>query len=242
MFAWLRFATIIGIAGCWYYLLPFGIWQVVVSCFLLLILFIRLVFFDIKNKADIEHTSFLISINEDEIKALAHSYFHFTDGREFIPKEHLYANDLDIFGHASLYQYINRTSSYMGSRTLADWLLQPSAPQILKERQVAIKEMAGQTAWRQQLQAFGAAVKIKETTSERLQAWFAEGYRFINSTPWLIVRFVIPAATLTAIALNITGVMGNPARNYCLLVSALVCILYQQKSNAPASAGFKNYR
>lgn len=153
--AWFRFAAITGIAAVWYFLIPLGVWYVLIPDFLLLVLFTRLVLADLKNRSAIAHHKILVQINEDELKALSHNYYHFAGGQEFIPKEHFYANDLDIFGHASLYQYINRTGSEMGNCTLAGWLLNPSKPKNILERQDAVKEPVLQTAWRLQLQAFG---------------------------------------------------------------------------------------
>ena len=141
--AWLRFVAIIAIIACWYFLYPSGLLYALIPSVLLLIIFTRLVFTDLKNKSAIEHTNYLITINENELKALAHNYYHFVNGNECIPKEHFYANDLDIFGHASLYQYINRTSSEMGSTTLAGWLLHPATTETILQRQEAIKELTG---------------------------------------------------------------------------------------------------
>jgi len=227
--AWLRFASISGIIAAWYFLIPFGLWYVLVPAFLLMILFTRLVFADIKNKSAIEHQKILVSINEDEIKALNHHYHHFADGREFIPKEHFYANDLDIFGDASLYQYMNRTGSEMGSNTLATWLSNPASPEVILQRQEAVKELVLQTAWRQHLQAFGAAEKIQKVTQDRLQDWFTEDDRFINNRSWKIIRYLVPAMMLTVIVLNITDVLNNYFRNYCLLASALLAFYISKK-------------
>lgn len=222
--AWLRFASIISIAASSYFLWPAGSIYVITSGFLLLALFIRLVFSDIKNKAAIEHHFRLVKINEDELKALAHNYHHFSDGNEFIPKSHFYANDLDIFGHASLYQYITRTRSEMGSRTLADWLLQPFDRTTILLRQEAIKELAAQNEWRQELQALGAAKKIQFKTQDRLQKWFQEENRFIHNKSWLLLRYLLPAIILTIIALNFAGVVDYAVRNYFLL--AFTCMAF----------------
>ena len=227
--AWLRFAAIAGIAAVWYFLIPFGLWYVLIPGFLLLVLFTRLIFADLKNKSAIEYHKILIKINEDELQALTHNYYHFAGGQEFIHKEHFYANDLDIFGHASLYQYINRTGSEMGNSTLANWLSNPSKPKTVLERQEAVKELVSQTAWRQQLQAFGAAEKLQKATQNRLQDWFAEDNRFMNNKLWLLIRYLIPAVMLTVIILNITDVVGDYIRNYCLLASALLAFYISKK-------------
>jgi len=227
--AWLRFVSISGIAAAWYFLIPFGLWYVLVPGFLLLIVFTRLVFTDLKNKSAIEHQKILVTINEDEIKALNHSYHHFANGNEFISKEHFYANDLDIFGPASLYQYMNRTGSEMGSHTLASWLSDPAKPETILQRQQAVKELALQPAWRQDLQAFGAAEKIQEVTQDRLQDWFAEDDRFIKTRSWKIISYLVPALVLTVIVLNIADVLNHYTRNYCLLASALLAFYISKK-------------
>lgn len=230
--AWLRFATIIAMVAAWYFLYGFGVWYVIIPCLLLLVVFTRLVFADLENKSAIEHNRLLIAINEDEIKALAHNYYHFADGQELMPKEHDYANDLDIFGHASLYQYLNRTRSEMGSNTLARWLSRPADTTTIIARQEAVKELAGQAHWRQRLQAYGAVQKIQLATQNRLQDWFLEDERFVNKISWMVLRWVAPAIMLTVIILNIMGIVDNYTRNYCLFASGMLAF-YTSKKVAP---------
>jgi DNA mismatch repair ATPase MutS len=227
--AWLRFTAILGMAAAWYFLYPYGLLYAIALGFLLLIVFMRLVFADLKNKSAIENHKHLVSINEDELKALAHNYYHFYNGNDLVPKEHYYANDLDIFGHASLYQYINRTRSEMGNSILAAWLLNPSEPESISERQAGVRELTAETIWRQQLQAFGAAEKIKTATQNRLQNWFAEEHRFINNKFWLLLRFLAPAVILSVIVLNITDILGNHTRNYFLLAAGLLAFYISKK-------------
>ncbi len=229
LYGWLRFSVIIIIAAAWYFLFAVNVFYALIPSLLLLTVFTRLVFADIRNKTAIEHHNYLVKINEDELKALEYNYFHFATGDEFKPKEHYYANDLDLFGRASLYQYVNRTNSETGNETLAGWLLNPSTLKKITERQDAIKELAAQTVWRQQLQALGAAKKIQTETQNRLDNWFAENYRFINNKFWLFARYFIPAIVLTIIVLNITDVVNNYIRNYFLLASTLVAFYISKK-------------
>jgi MutS domain V/MutS domain III len=229
MLAWLRFSVVAGMAACCYFLLPFGLLFCIIPGILLLILFTRLIFTDLSTKSLIEHTKYLLTVNEHELKALSHNYYHFAEGREYIPKEHFYANDLDIFGHASLYQYINRTGSEMGGDALANWLSNPAEPETILKRQEAIKELVNQPAWRQELQAYGMAKRIKQETITRLQNWFAEDNRFINNKFWLSARYLIPAVIITVVVLNIADVLNNYVRNYCLLASALFALYISKK-------------
>ena len=232
IFGWLRFAMVIFIA-CTYFIFPLGLVVVTFTILLLLIVFTRLIYADLNNKIIIETTQNLININEDELKALAHNYYHFADGSEHIPKEHLYANDLDIFGRASLFQYINRTGSQMGGALLAEWLLNPANIETLLQRQTAVKELSGKTEWRQQLQASGRQKKIQTATKQRLKQWLSEAYLFSNKNYWIVLSFVLPAVLLTIIGLNIAGIVTYQIRNIALLFFAIIAYFIGKKA-APA--------
>ncbi|MBL7702875.1 MAG: hypothetical protein JNM14_11535 [Ferruginibacter sp.] len=227
--AWLRFSVVAGIVSCCYFIFSFGLLFCIIPAILLIVLFTRLIFADLKNKSSIQHHRYLTDINEDEIKALSHHYYHFKEGTEYLPKDHLYANDLDIFGHASIYQYINRAGSEMGSSTLASWLLNPAPPETILARQEAIKELKKEPAWRQQLQAYAITKHIRQETKDRLQNWFEEENRFVNNKNFFLLRYLIPAILITVLVLNITDVLNNPIRNYCLLASALFAFYISKK-------------
>src|SRR5689334_8940278 len=61
---------------------------------------------------------------------------------EVPPKYEAVANDLDLFGHASLYQLTSQTHTPFGRDTLRDWLLVPAAPPEIIDRQQAVKFLA----------------------------------------------------------------------------------------------------
>lgn len=229
MLGWLRFTAIISAAAGFYFLLPYGIGYAFIPVALLLMLFTRLVLADQKNKSSINHVKALVQINEDELNAIANNYYHFKDGSGHIPKEHPYANDLDIFGHASVFQFMNRTNSDMGSATLASWLSNPGSHEMILKRQDAVKELSAQTAWRQELQAFGATEKIQKTTTDRLEKWFTEDYNFIKKKYWLFAAYLVPLIVFTVLILNFTEILNNYTRNYFLLAAALVAFYISKK-------------
>ena len=198
---WVRFFMIVTIILSVYFLWPYGIGYVIAIAAILFIGFVKIVFIDIDNNAAIDHTNHLIKINEDESEALQHSYYHFAEGKQYIDNEHLYANDLDILGRASLFQYINRTNSEMGEQTLVKWLLHPADITTIQERQNAVKELTSQTEWRQEVQAIGKETKIALTTRERLQIWFSQPNLFINSNWWKWLRFLLPAIIMSVVIL-----------------------------------------
>jgi Flp pilus assembly protein TadB len=229
LLGWLRFGVVALLIAAIYFLLPAGWQYVTVTTLVLLIVFTRLLFTDLRNKTAIENTRHLVVINEDELKALAHNYYHFADGLEHLPKEHLYANDLDIFGRASLFQYVNRTGSEMGSAVLSSWLLQPADTNTLQQRQTAVKELTVATEWRQQLQAFAKEKKIQTTTQQRLQQWLSKPDQF-SGKYWGWLRYILPAILITIIALNIAGIVPYQVRNMALLVFAVIAYFIGKKA------------
>ena len=229
LLGWLRLATIAGAATGFYFLMPYGTWYALPPSILLLALFTRLVLADLKNKSSINHLKNLLKINEDELNAVADNYYHFKDGTEHIHKEHLYANDLDIFGHASVFQFINRTNSEIGSSTLAYWLSNPASQETVLKRQVAVKELSAQTYWRQELQAFGAEEKIQKSTITRLEKWFEDDYSFTKTKFWLFARYLMPLIVFTVLILNFIDVLNNYTRNYFLLAAALFAFYVSKK-------------
>ncbi|MFC2165256.1 hypothetical protein ACFLT2_09700 [Acidobacteriota bacterium] len=150
----------------------------------------------------------LQSINEEEIRALKHEFPDYDSGETFQDPDHAYSSDLDFFGERSVYHYLNRTATGMGSRGLAAWLKNlPSdkdTEQIV-ERQKAVTELSEKIDLRQNVQAHG---KIVEDSLERLDAItdLIQEPVFILPKKGLILFFhIMPFITLGFIGLIIAG-------------------------------------
>lgn len=230
-FAWLRLANIGGLIAAVYLTWPYGWIYSAVAVVLLLAIFVQLIYRDLDNREAIAHNLQLLLINENELKALDHQYFQFETGVEYIPKEHLYANDLDIFGHASLFQFVNRTVSEMGSAQLAQWLLNPAAAADIPQRQEAVKELSTKITWGQKLQAHGKEVRISIRTKDRLQFWLSEPPVFSNFIHWRWLRYVMP---IISVSITIAFIFGWVPLNVFyinLFVMALVAVPQEKKVN-----------
>jgi hypothetical protein len=70
---------------------------------------------------------------------------------------HPYAEDLDLFGRASVFQWIGPAATPQGAATLAQWLVTAAQPTEILERQDAVEDLGPRTEWREQLAAYGAA-------------------------------------------------------------------------------------
>jgi hypothetical protein len=72
---------------------------------------------------------------------------------------HPYAVDLDVFGRASLFQWLGPTATPAGAARLADWLLSAADPHQIQLRHEAVRELALHDEWREQLAAHGVLAR-----------------------------------------------------------------------------------
>ena len=221
-FAWFRLGAILAIIAAFYFLWSLGVIYVILAAVILVIVFIQLIKADLKNHSRIDDTKRLIKINENELKFLDGQYLEFDDGFEHIPKDHAYANDLDIFGRASLFQYLNRTTSEPGSRTLAEYLESAATTDDISQRQNAVKELSNKVIWIQNLQSFGVKNKITFSTKNRLENWIKEPAVFSPFKAWKFLRYLLPAIILTVVTLYIFDVAGDTVFYLSLLVFAVI--------------------
>ena len=88
---------------------------------------------------------------------------------------HPYAIDLDLFGRASLAQWLGPSATPTGFECLCEWLLKSALESEIQARQAAVRELAAAREWRERFFAHGVLMS-KETAPDliRFLAW-AEG-------------------------------------------------------------------
>ena len=187
------------------------------------------------NNDTIENLRRLIRISETEIEVLNYHFTHLSDGEEYKQEHHQYTNDLDIFGRASLFQYFNRCTSEQGRKLFASWFLDPTTTQNILARQEAVKELAQQIEWRQQLQSYGIAHSIINETEKKIESWIDEPSQFINKQHWKLLRFVLPAISFTMLALHLADILSSNAF-YPLIILMLAISLGISKLIMPEYA------
>ena len=117
------------------------------------------------------------------------------NGERFRDPDHLYANDLDLFGPASLFELLSIARTRAGEETLAGWLLAPADPREIVTRQTGIDDLTPRLDLREALSLAGSDVRAAVDT-DALVAW-AEAPPALDST-WL--RAAASVLTATAIA------------------------------------------
>jgi hypothetical protein len=95
-------------------------------------------------------------------------------GLRFLHPEHPYARDLDIFGDASLFQFLSTARTRAGEAALADWLLTAAPADEIKVRQVAVEELRDRLEFREKLSSLGETVRAG-VEPEALSAWGESG-------------------------------------------------------------------
>jgi hypothetical protein len=91
-------------------------------------------------------------------------------GERFLDPSHRYARDLDLFGQASLFEYLSSARTRAGEETLARWLLAPAHPDEVLARQAAVRELQARVKFRERLFSAGETVRLG-VHPEALSAW-----------------------------------------------------------------------
>ena len=185
-----------------------------------------LVSVDVANNAAIRNTKTLIQINEEELAALQHRFQQREDGSRFLAGDHAYANDLDMFGGNSVYQWLSRCYTEQGQTLLANDLLQAQTKEEIRVRQEAVKELAAHLAWRQQWQAYAMQTTVTHRTAEKIGHWLKEEKEHFTGRYWkafvILYSFITLGTAVAALAGLIPGVLFSSLYLFYLVFSLLL--------------------
>ena len=119
-------------------------------------------------------------------------------GDQFKDDGHLYANDLDLFGRASLFELLSVAATPAGEETLAGWLKAPATASEILARQVAVTELTDALDLRESLGR--AAIEVrKDVHTEPLLTW-AERPRQLAPASLASVAGLFTVAVVATIA------------------------------------------
>jgi len=216
LFSWLRLLTMASFFVCLWLIWANGTIILLPLAVLFIVSFFYILTKHLNNNDAIDNLKRLISISETEIKVLNHHFTDLPDGSAVSDgiitgksENHEYANDLDIFGRASVFQYINRCTSEQGKKLFAGWLSDPAPSEIILRRQEAVKELSQQLEWRQQLQSYGIAHSVAVATENKIGNWLEEPFEFLHKTHWKLLRFILPAISLGFLTLYLTDIITS---------------------------------
>lgn len=123
--------------------------------------------------------------------------------------DHLFADDLDIFGPGSLFQLICRARTSSGRRRLADWLCRPTDVDSLRARQVAVAQLRGYAQMREDMAILGGDIEAR-VDAQRVVDWgngppllSLRATRYLRLAAWVLPALVL--ASLGAWLLELTS-------------------------------------
>jgi hypothetical protein len=147
----------------------------------------------------------LAEINTLELKCLEGDFSGFKAGEEYIERDHPYSYDLDIFGKASLYQYICRTTSKPAGDMLAGYLKLAAGIEEITGRREAITELKPLTDWRQELMILGYLNTGSGNDPDLLMQWLKSEDIFRKTTREKLFIWILSTLAVASVALTIAG-------------------------------------
>ena len=125
-------------------------------------------------------------------------------GEAFRDPKHLYADDLDLLGPGSAFELLSTSRTATGERILAEWLLTPSAPEIVRARQAAVAELRGRLDLREDIALMGEDIRTA-IDDQAMKAWGERpAVRFFPGARW--VALALACAAVATFILFLTQV------------------------------------
>lgn len=91
-------------------------------------------------------------------------------GERFRDLQHVYSDDLDLFGKGCLFELLSQARLPMGEECLAAWLLSPSPVPAIHERHSVISELRAKLDLREELALIGEDLRVR-LDPRSLMAW-----------------------------------------------------------------------
>jgi DNA mismatch repair ATPase MutS len=176
-------------------------------------------------------------INENEVANIDTRANLYYNGDSYNDEKHYYTADLDIFGNASLFHFINRGATQPGNTLLAEWLSAPADKETILARQEAIKELASKDQYKPELQTLLLFAKSEDTN--QLKSLF--NYlriplnipgeqlliKYIKIAPFLLTAAIIgawwlPAAKLIAVLLAAVNLIIVSSKGSYIVKSSFI--------------------
>lgn len=178
-------------------------------------------------RTHLKYSQILAGLNQKGLDRLTGEWVTFPDsGAEFKDEEHPFASDFDLFGQASIFQWINSAQTPWGRETLKNVLKQPPRDRMeIIKRQEAVTELARKLSWRHRFEAEGIYVSNKFRSTEPLLSWAKQTQEaYLHPAVKLGMR-VLPAITLLMVLLYALQ-LSVPWQIPVLLVGVQILLLW----------------
>ena len=127
-------------------------------------------------------------------------------GEAFRDPKHLYADDLDLLGPGSAFELLSTSRTATGDRMLAEWLLAPATPEIVRARQAAVAELRERLDLREDIALMGEDIRTA-IDDQAMKAWGDRpAVRFFPGARW--VALALACAAVVTFALFLAQVLS----------------------------------
>jgi len=157
-----------------------------------------------------------------------------TQGERFRDPHHPYSDDLDLVGEGSLFELLCAARTRAGEDTLAAWLLAPAAPDEIRSRQEAVRELTPQLDLREDLARLGDEVRAG-LHPEAVCAWGAAPAVIASKVP-AVVAAGLALLALAGLVCWIATPVGPLPFLLALLLEAVFWGVYRSRFLAVARA------
>lgn len=120
------------------------------------------------------------------------------------------ARDLDLTGRASLLHLLGTVRTPVGIATLQRWIVQPAPRTTAQERQGMIRELAGQTNFRDALAVAAREMGAGQQDYEAFARWAAGPSFFAARRGVLLAARILTIVTLALVAAQLIGWIPYP--------------------------------
>lgn len=212
------------------------------------VVFIALIFAHARVFEKLEDAERWAAVNARALARVTGSWRELADtGESLKPQGHPYAEDLDLFGHGSLYQRLSVAHTRYGQRALRDTLVEPAPLEESLARQAAVRELVDELELRQRFESLSMAAvqtlaeRTGQQSSRRREAPDPEPFFEWAGGEWqprfpLVLRaasWVLPICTTLGILSSF--ILGWPVAVWIVpLVLQLFCIAASRDAAAHA--------
>ena len=147
-------------------------------------------------------------------------------GEAFAGAGHLYERDLDVLGTHSLFDLLATTRTVVGQGGLARLLLAPTDAGSVRERQTAVRELAGMLDLRERIAMVGR-FKFEDVPAESFELWLdEERSKFPAWVRWVLGAATVAwiAAGLAALAMPVDRAVLLRVTEMLLLAQGMICL------------------
>jgi DNA mismatch repair ATPase MutS len=173
----------------------------ITALFVATLVFVLLVKKHNKLKFARDQHKYLSDINSEEMSRLDGDLSAIENGEEFSLKDHPYAEDLDIFGNHSIFQLLNRTSTFPGQELLANRLKGSKSVPDLAEYQQSVAELAQNPQLMQEYQALGRHVHATSADFDNFKTWLNRSSILNKSSNLKFWLFFLPMLLIVGVIL-----------------------------------------